>query len=91
MDEGKSTHVRGVNNARHLGKERENENAKIFDTLLRGQSQRPPDAGDLYQKRCSPPQSRGLGPLERFYLDGVTPLRVVPLATVGDWLPAVRP
>ena len=44
--------------------------------LLRGQSQRPPDAGNLYQKRCDClPQSRGL---VRFYLDGVTPLSDLP-------------
>ena len=58
-----------------------------FLTLLRGQSQRPRDAGGSTQKRCDPPQSRGLGPLGRFYLDGVTPLGDLPRAAAARWPP----
>ena len=76
MDEGKYACAGGEQ--RGTWAKRGRTRTRRFFTLLRGQSQRPRDAGGSTQKRCDPPQSRGLGPLGRFYLDGVTPLGDLP-------------
>ena len=81
MDEGKYACAGGEQ--RGTWAKRGRTRTRRFLTLLRGQSQRPRDAGGSTQKRCDPPQSRGLGPLGRFYLYGVTPLGDLPRFRAG--------